>query len=175
MKDETKQKLFMTVIPIVVSFIIAIIGIGCLLYAVYGAFLFLKWFPRDIKIKVYHWIDNLFNGDKNMANELAKNNQNQVENDLHSIQLLQVFFGKTAEEAKEMVEKARTDETVKAKINQLSVIVIQKMTGMSMDKACDFVAKYRDTNMATMVKAIKEIVPADRLAQAQAQAVQFLN
>ena len=110
-----------------------------------------------------------------MANELAKNNQNQVENDLHSIQLLQVFFGKTAEEANEMVEKARTDETVKAKINQLSVIVIQKMTGMSMDKACDFVAKYRDTNMATMVKAIKEIVPADRLAQAQAQAVQFLN
>ena len=110
-----------------------------------------------------------------MANEIAKNNQNEVENDLCSIQLLQSVFGKTAEEAHTMVEKAKTDPAVKAKINQLSVVVIQKMTGMSMGKACEFVAKYRDTNMETMVKAIKDIIPANRLEAAQAQAVRFLN
>ena len=109
-----------------------------------------------------------------MANEIAKNNQNEIENDLRSMQLLQAMFGATPEQARGIVQQSKDPQT-KAKIKNLSMVVLQKTTGMSMGKAMEFIAKYENTDMGTMMKAIKDIIPADRLAQAQARAIQMIN
>ena len=109
-----------------------------------------------------------------MKNEIAKNNQNEVENDLRSMQLLQAMFGATPEQARNIVQQSKNPET-KAQIKNLSMAVLQKTTGMSIGKAMEFIAKYENTDMETMIKAIKDIIPASRLAQAQTRAVQMLN